>query len=723
MDFVAIDVETANADYASICQIGLARYSNGKLAQTWKSYIDPQTAFDPANVAVHGIDTRTVRGAPTFPEISSLLRKWLRHAVVVSHTPFDRVALRRAFARYGLPDMDLTWLDTSRVARHAWEQCAERGYGLRDVCQMLGYRFRHHDALEDAKAAAYILLRASAETGLDTAGWLRRVEDPIRKEAMMERRYYYEVKHDGLGKHRIISGMDEQLVKAKALAQHAEWERSWQDRERKRKAAEKKRLTLEQGHQAAEERTREAQQALDELGSLLAHTLRVDDAIDWESLKDTSLYPTPAPAEPAAPPEPNPNAERYQPKLGCLGQIVPSKRRAAVAEAKALLEQERHGWGRQVEELAEQHQAAVVRWEADRDAFLEEQRQRNEHVDQRRQEYLSRTPEAVVDYCDMVLAKSQYPDCLPATFELDFVADTMTLVVDYQLPCLEDVPRLKEVKYVVSRKEFRETVLSQAQLNSLYDIVIYQIALRTVHELFEADRAAALAAVVFNGWVTAVDPGTGQEKTVCILSLHTTKEQFMAINLARVEPKQCFRSLKGVGSSKLHSLTPIAPILQIDREDRRFIQSYAVADTLDEGYNLATMPWEDFEHLVRELFEKEFTQSGGEVKVTQASRDGGVDAVAFDPDPIRGGRIVIQAKRYTRTVGVAAVRDLYGTVVNEGATKGILVTTSDYGPDAYEFAQGKPITLLTGAHLLHLLERHGYRARIDLQEARQIPEG
>jgi restriction system protein len=108
------------------------------------------------------------------------------------------------------------------------------------------------------------------------------------------------------------------------------------------------------------------------------------------------------------------------------------------------------------------------------------------------------------------------------------------------------------------------------------------------------------------------------------------------------------------------------------------------------------------------------------VKITQASRDGGVDAVAFDPEPIRGGKIIIQAKRYAYTVGVSAVRDLYGTVMNEGANKGILVTTSDYGPDAYAFANGKPLLLLNGANLLHMLEKHGHRARIDLQEARRI---
>ena len=132
------------------------------------------------------------------------------------------------------------------------------------------------------------------------------------------------------------------------------------------------------------------------------------------------------------------------------------------------------------------------------------------------------------------------------------------------------------------------------------------------------------------------------------------------------------------------------------------------------------MDWEDFEHLIRELFEKEFSKTGGEVKVTRSSRDAGVDVIVFDPDPLRGGKIVIQAKRYSNTVTVSAVRDLYGTMLNEGANKGILVTTSDYGPDAYEFAKGKPITLLNGSNLLHLLHKHNYKAKIDLKEARQI---
>lgn len=160
--------------------------------------------------------------------------------------------------------------------------------------------------------------------------------------------------------------------------------------------------------------------------------------------------------------------------------------------------------------------------------------------------------------------------------------------------------------------------------------------------------------------------------------------------------------------------------MRICKNDKRFIDSYDVAYSINEKDNLAVMDWEDFEHLIRELFEKEFRTDGGEVKVTQASRDGGVDAIAFDPDPIRGGKIVVQAKRYTNTVGVSAVRDLFGTVMSEGAMKGILVTTANYGADAYEFAKGKPLTLLNGANLLNLLEKHGHKAKIDLKEAKRI---
>ena len=85
----------------------------------------------------------------------------------------------------------------------------------------------------------------------------------------------------------------------------------------------------------------------------------------------------------------------------------------------------------------------------------------------------------------------------------------------------------------------------------------------------------------------------------------------------------------------------------------------------------------------------------------------------MNPDPLRGGKIVIQAKRYTNIVGIAAVRELFGTLSDEGANKGILMTTSDFGPDAYKFVADKPIELFNGSNLLFLLEKYGHKARID----------
>jgi restriction system protein len=226
--------------------------------------------------------------------------------------------------------------------------------------------------------------------------------------------------------------------------------------------------------------------------------------------------------------------------------------------------------------------------------------------------------------------------------------------------------------------------------------------------------------VAFNGHVTFIDKATGNERTEIILSLFAPMGELLHLHLPQIDPKAAFRALKGIAANNVLGYVPVPPILRYNTADKRIVEGKEVLSGLAEDENIAAMPWEDFEHLIRELFEKEFGANGIEVKVTHASRDSGVDAIAFDPDPIRGGKFVMQAKRYTRTVDVSAVRDLFGTVQNEGANRGILVTTSKYGPDSLEFARGKPLTLLNGANLLALLNKHGYRFSIDLDSARKI---
>lgn len=243
------------------------------------------------------------------------------------------------------------------------------------------------------------------------------------------------------------------------------------------------------------------------------------------------------------------------------------------------------------------------------------------------------------------------------------------------------------------------------------------LCLRLAAEIARLDDEGIVKAIAVNGWADYMEKSTGQRKRAYCASLFATKEQIMALNLSALDPLEAFSALKGISARSLE-FAPIAPIVRLDTNDSRFVDAREILSKMAEGENLAAMDWEDFEHLCRELFERAFASTGAEVKVTQASRDQGVDAIVFDPDPLRGGKIVVQAKRYTNTVDVSAVRDLYGAVINEGAVKGILVTTSHFGPESYSFAKDKPLTLLNGHELLGLLGQHGYKFRINLAEAK-----
>ena len=551
--------------------------------------------------------------------------------------------------------------------------------------------------------------------------------------------YEIEVRHGGLNKYRLIRGRDRWVVEQKAEAQLAQWDDQW-DRfliaEEKRQIAAEKRLQREQlaadrEEKKAEafERTRHAEAELEAALGILEATLSVDDAIDWSALKNHTSFNEPKPRRASvssAPPEPDPS--HYEAKLGLLGFLFPAVRKSRQEKAAAALEDARSSWcsakaahAAELEQAERAKHEAVAAWEERKLAYEREQVANNASIDELEAAHNEGRRDAVEEHADLVLTQSSYPDWFNRDWELSYQAATNILIVNYLLPTLEDVPNLKEVKYIQTRDEFDDKLITQAQLKRNYDSIVYQICLRTLHELFEADRESQnLNAITFNGITEFLSPETGKMTSSCICSIQVTAGEFEEINLEAVEPKACFKALKGVAASSLSQMAPVAPLMVLDRDDSRFVESEDVASKIAEGENIAAMDWQDFEHLIRQLFEAEYSSEGCEVRVTQGSRDGGVDAIAFDPDPIRGGQVVIQAKRYTNTVAVAAVRDLYGTVVNEGATKGILVTTAQFGPDARKFAAGKPLALIDGPNLLHMLAQHGTKARIDLAEAKLI---
>ncbi len=171
MDFVVIDVETANPDLASICQVGVAVFENGLLRESWNSLVNPDDYFDSYNVAIHGIDQAMVEGAPSWVDVHERLRANFSGQILASHTPFDRTAVQRACQRAATSTFECRWLDTARVVRRAWPAFSQSGYGLANVAAHFGIKFKHHDAEEDARAAGEILLRAIKETGSSANEW------------------------------------------------------------------------------------------------------------------------------------------------------------------------------------------------------------------------------------------------------------------------------------------------------------------------------------------------------------------------------------------------------------------------------------------------------------------------------------------------------------------------------------------------------------------------
>jgi DNA polymerase III subunit epsilon len=187
MRFVALDLETANSRYTSICQIGISVFENNREIEAVSLLVDPDDYFDAINVSIHGINESKVQGKPRFLQAYNQIQHLVRDSIVVSHMPFDRTALLQACKANGIISPNCTWLDSAKVVRRAYPQFAERGYGLPNIAKEFGIDFRHHDALEDARVAGAILIQAISDTGVPLEDWLVRVGQPISTEKFPQR--------------------------------------------------------------------------------------------------------------------------------------------------------------------------------------------------------------------------------------------------------------------------------------------------------------------------------------------------------------------------------------------------------------------------------------------------------------------------------------------------------------------------------------------------------
>lgn len=323
-------------------------------------------------------------------------------------------------------------------------------------------------------------------------------------------------------------------------------------------------------------------------------------------------------------------------------------------------------------------------------------------------------PETVVDYFSAVLfASTAWPEGFPREVAAAYDRVGRTFVLDWDLPGYEVVPAAKGVKYLPSTDQDKEVPRPVTQRRALYRDVLAQSVLLAVRELFAADRGGVLESVALNGYVGGVDPATGLAGRVCVASVVVARQDFDRLNLELVGAVECLTgALAGRLSAKPEERVAVAPLRMPDQ-----VGSDVVVQGDGEEPDLLAMDPIAFEGLVAELFRAR----GLQAVTTRRSNDGGVDVEALDSDPISGGSIVVQVKRYRNTVPPTAVRDLYGTVQDAGANKGVLVTTSKFGPGSYTFANGKPLTLISGTELVDLLHQHGLRGRLGPGTAAPAP--
>lgn len=245
-----------------------------------------------------------------------------------------------------------------------------------------------------------------------------------------------------------------------------------------------------------------------------------------------------------------------------------------------------------------------------------------------------------------------------------------------------------------------------AEVKKLYGDLLARVTLRTLAEALAVAPVALVDGIVFNGYVSAKDRATGKPVRPLLISTHATRDAFSGIVLDEPEfdPVVCLRGyLNAVVSPHPYGLEPVRPVVQFDLSKYKFVEEMDVVAGLDSRPDLLALKPVEFEHLIRQLFET----IGMKSWVTQASRDEGVDGVAVNEDPIVGGLCIIQAKRYSKIVGLEAVHALAGVMEDKSAAKSVLVTTFWVGKASRDFAaRNGRIEIIEGRHLKAMLLEH-----------------
>jgi len=480
------------------------------------------------------------------------------------------------------------------------------------------------------------------------------------------------------------------------------------DVERKR---ERQRLYIEAKTADAAAANADVRARLADLDALLLSTLDVDDHIDLDRFKRPVTVP-PFDPGPLGRPLPEPSWQSYvPPQPRGVGKILGDRlHQQQTSQARMTFEQARSRWV-QAEERRKRHLVVRQRaYDESRRTYEQKMAAYNAEVDRFAAAVAGADPASVVEYFAMVLGNSVYPDDFPQHFRLAYLPKQRHLLIEYHLPPIEVIPAVKEYRYDRVRDDLAAVPRDDAEVRRRYVEIIARVALRTIHEVVEADRGGLVQQISFNGIVDTIDRRTGRFVRPCLVSVQTDRDTFAEIKLRRVDPVACLTYLRGELSRTPDELTAVPPVIDFDRDaDRDFTEEFNVLAEIDERPNLLTLSDDAYESLLAELFAVMGLEMGDAARTPLGTR-----WHATDPRPIFGGTVIVYATRGT-AAGAAVTHSLAGAMTAAGATKGILVALGGVEPEAYEAAAGRPLELINGPSLVSLLAKYlGVKARIEL---------
>ena len=166
MNFVCIDFETAKYSRESACSVGLVKFMDGKMTDTFYSLIRPPSLYiRPDFTDIHGLTVEDVKDAPTFADIwDSGIKPFIDNMPLAAHNaPFDMGVLRAVLEWYRLEIPRLQYFCTYSLARQTW--LGLESYGLTALANNFGIVYNAHNALDDAMTCGKLVQMAAEKLG------------------------------------------------------------------------------------------------------------------------------------------------------------------------------------------------------------------------------------------------------------------------------------------------------------------------------------------------------------------------------------------------------------------------------------------------------------------------------------------------------------------------------------------------------------------------------